>query len=176
MARRLGWHYGRGADVLPALAAEGDTWHEVSGGTLPYPLLVRFGRDEQDRLIVTGLLIAPDSGEVSTTSLRRLPLGQVVAQLGQRLHRKPRDEFDAAIQDAVRLVTAEKAPQVQRRPREGREGDLRRFAAAYRRALDEHPRRPVQAAADRLNISRATAHRWLALARERGLLPTGGTS
>lgn len=50
--------------------------------------------------------------------------------------------------------------------------DLRPAIGAYQRAMRTEPHRAIQAVADELGVSRATAWRRLNMARESGLIPS----
>jgi len=147
--------------------------------------------------VCTEIAIEADQ-PLTTSALRSIPLTRIIEQLltqplpdadragGLDLKTGRRDRYDGAFDELLvglpdsdvrkfYMGNAAKPTKARRRDRRGSAGptddDLERFAQAYRWALQFERHRPVAAAAERMNIGRATAHRWLKLMQARG---TGG--
>lgn len=165
-----------------------EVWHLAEGGDLPGLVWFRLAHDQQNGWICTELRVEA-TRPLTTSALRAIPLSRLIEQLvsqplteedfGGGLDRRTglREYYDstlAALPDAdVRqiLMSNSKRPvKVRAKPRRGGAGptpdELQRFAEAYRWALVHQGHRPVAAAAERMSIGRATAHRWLKLVRE----------
>jgi hypothetical protein len=171
----------------PAISEDG-RWVRAEGDPLPHPVTIRLEVGEDGRLLVTGLLIETDH-ELTARDLR-FPIAAVVEAFDAAL-RKPATvrrlfkelwgtelilegdwpaELPAAWGDL--LLPARTAP---RRTRPGPHGHDQSFyvelAADYRRAMREHPQRPIQALMEWRGFSEPATHRQLREARKRDLLP-----
>lgn len=160
-------------------------WHSATGGGLPGRVWFRLGVDHIGRYVCTDVHVEGD--DLTTSAMRSIPLSRIIEQLlkkpitseergggldeatGLRLFYSPEHEHLADDQARrIYLNNARKRP-VKARPknRRGKAGpsddELARFASAHLWALQKEPRRHVAAAAERMNISPATAHRWLKL-------------
>ncbi|MFG2754758.1 hypothetical protein [Streptomyces xanthophaeus] len=103
---------------------------------------------------------APDERPVTATWLRRLPL--------DRLLRVAAEARAAEMAEAVNV-----APATEGRPYGGGNEHLGKVAEVYRWAIERNipPRRAI---ATRWARSEATAGRWIAEARKKGVLPPAG--
>lgn len=152
-------------------------WIRVSGDDLPMPIEIRFGRAPNGRTTVRGLRIDTDpiraadpsniDVEITSATLRRIKLSEIQAAYYESITGFYRD---------VGVLKGEQSTAGTSRPRRtpGRgptNDDLRKFADAYKAALDAVPSRAMTTTAKGLKISRATANRWAALCRELGYLP-----
>lgn len=136
------------------------TWVRVSGGGLPCSVSVRL-EDRHGRTVATDLLLE-SAGEIGSDLLRAIPVGRVIDAAIRCLPRVP-GEGRIAATDRHRI-----SPPRGRRRIDNDE--LVVTAEVYREALRKTPRTPVKGTAERLGMSRATVHRYLAKARERGFL------
>lgn len=147
-------------------------WTTFSGGRLPFPVHLRTSRSEDGRLICTALVITPGEQEITARSLREIPLSQLLSRRGGRSANSESLglSFAAAFMEALspEFEGALARPGPQGHPREHFEG----VAAAYREALIQSPRAPVQWLLDTetLHGSEATVRRWIRRARDMGLL------
>lgn len=170
---------GWGADGFAELADEKNrpgAWHELSGGGLPCPVRIRIDLDEAGRPICTGLLLEDSGREISSATLRGVPLRRLTTYLDAQL--RASGDLAGIVREllAAEAVTAPPA-QAQRTkpgPRGPARDELVAFMRRYQRAAEEHPDRPIAAVAEdeperRHRMSRATAHRWLRMAREQGI-------
>ncbi|GAA4682233.1 hypothetical protein Prum_053520 [Phytohabitans rumicis] len=153
-------------------------WHRVTGGGLPFPVLIRIGKARDERPFVSGLIVGDgEPVEVTPDTLRTIRIGAILAQLFEGFDptRPPRWEADLADQVAWGLMYEQvwrPAPVVDAGAGRGpTDGDLQRFAQVYQRERVRNPRRAMAATAEALNISVATAHRRATLCRERRYLP-----
>lgn len=142
-------------------------WHRVSGTALPYPVLLRLGRAPDGRLVCTGLIAgALGDGEVSATSLREIPLGEILsdlASLGRIKDPALRWLFSpTGVTDVTRLVA--------RGPRGLPIDHFKRVAAKYREALVRAPKRPVAWLAEQMHAPEPTVRRWLQRCRDMGFI------
>jgi hypothetical protein len=162
-------------------------WHKAEGDDLPGTVWFRLMRDQTGvGLVCTDVHIEGDN--LTTSSMRAIPLTRLIEQLitapvgqedwgggmdpqtGIRLfiwsdqEGLPDEEFRRIYLPNSRRPR--KAPVKSRRGGSGPTPDeLTRFGEAYSWALQDpqERKRPVAAAAERMNIGRATAHRWLKL-------------
>lgn len=166
------------------------TWAEVTGGDLPQPILVRFGRSERGTLVVTGLIIgAAEAVEITSRDVRTIKLAEILAalsdpkvpgvqKLGLRLSPDTSLTFFTAprgyLTDALMELAGGASKGIAPRPRPGRKGyppeHFQEVADAYREACMTHPRSPFLALTRHLHVSEATARRWVGVARSRGFL------
>jgi hypothetical protein len=173
--------YRTGEQVTPP-----DVWHLAEGGGLPGRLWFKLAPDDAGGWICTVAEIEGASRPLTTSTLRSIPLSQIVQQLltmrfgkmdrGGPLdlltgHRTNYDKDRWSLSDlearGFYLGNAPRPAAMKPQARRGGAGptteDLRRFGEAYRWALTAHRDRPVAAAAERMKIGRSTAHRWLKL-------------
>jgi hypothetical protein len=173
----------------PAISDDG-RWVRAEGDPLPHPVTLRLEVGDDGRLLVTGLLIEAQH-ELTARDLR-FPLAQIVEAFDAAL-RKPQTvsrlfreltgselllegdwptELPAAWRDLLLPPPATDAP---RRTRPGPHGHdesfYRELARDYRRAMREHPQRPIQVLIESRGFSEPAIHRQLKEARKRGLLP-----
>jgi transposase-like protein len=175
------------SELLMRLKGLEHNWVGFRGGDLPFPVAMSLGRSPDGRLICTALYIGDlDVGadydppadapewygsepiEVTARSLRELPLAALLGSI-EALRDDPKGR--AFFREVFRL--ADDLPALPRR-RPGPEGyDRAKFeevAEAYRACLALAPRAPVKVLAKRLQVSEATARRWVRRARDMGLL------
>lgn len=140
-----------------------DEWVTVYGGDLPVPVDVRIGQADNGRFVFTGLRIGVAAREeVTANVLRKIRLAEILADYWVAFPPITEREILAHAADMSRPLPPGRGPD---------DDALRAFAAAYLTELREHPHRAMSAAAKARNVSRATAHRWAAMCRERGYLP-----
>ncbi len=158
-----------------------DEWHSVHGGGLLVPIQIRVRRSEDNRYVVTGLLI-DDHSEVNAAVLRSIKVADIVKHL-----------FAGYAPDSQTVWSVEGdeeffkvfLPQWQlTRPVENTppsvDPRIREFAVRYRVAYATEPHRAVAATIAtypkkpgtmKRVVSRSTANRWLEIARSNGLVP-----
>ncbi len=140
---------------------------------------MRIGRGVDGRYFCTGLALDGADMAITTTDLRRLPLGAIVDELVEAAAKISPAEDVAWVHlnevdltatggfvliDPTRQVidTQKRSPDLDR---------LREFASAYRAALTgPDRRRPMAVTARAMHISLASAHRWRRLCQQEGLL------
>lgn len=152
---------------------DGGEWHEVSGGGLPHPVLIRVRETDSGALVCTGLAIgatgAIDGQEVTAADLR-LPLRKILDEVAAWMIASQED-----FGDLFRFVTLGNTKRVRKPPprrpgnRPPDDATLTKFRDAYLRALSTDRRRAMKRAAEAMNISVPTGHRWRALAQDRGV-------
>ncbi len=185
--------------------ATGGSWIRAEGlrvekWKLP-PVLIRLGIGDDNRLIVTGVLIEGD-GELTARALR-LPLGQIVEKFAKAASRRATyRRFYAELAGHPEFVTDKRllewrptplgthpalgalavdflddSARVQPvpRPRTGPKGHddsfYREVAKRHRRLMRKQPRRPTAALAKEMGYSVGSAGRFVKEARKRGFLP-----
>ena len=159
----------------------GDDWVEVYQGGLGQPIHVRLGK-VAGRFRITGLRI-DNSREVTADLLRRIRLGQILEDiLGESTRAYdpdvPDEDLDpweavdrAAIGEWVSIHATSEAGR-QLRPTRGKppsDEELRRFVTRYQSELARRPHGAMTRATKDL-MDRTTGYRWLARARQRGLI------
>lgn len=196
MSDDTGWH-GRNTGVSPydfeLAEVEGSTgWFRVTGGSLPGAIYLRIERSKDGRNIVTGMFVGRDSPfELTSVKLRDIRLTEIVKhffagytkapQWGLTDTEKQMDEFleYQALTGSINPdLTVSVRPQ-----RYVTDRAIADFARRYRSARLSEPHRAIAAVMDSLKrddptgkgISRATANRRLARAREAGLLDASFT-
>lgn len=175
---------GTGLDAVTADRPE--SWHKFTGGGLPCPVRVRVDLDGEGKPVCTGVLLA-DDGEVSTRTLRAVPLRRLMTYLAADLataHGLTAGEVEfheatAAIVAELVTLGADAADGPPRpAPKRGRprlaDEELAAFMRRYHRISREYPDEPILAVAEdrpkgRDRMSRASVHRRLNAARERGI-------
>lgn len=175
-----------GEVALPPLAQadEAARWHEITGGRLgSQRLLVRLARDANGALSCTGLVVGLDGEDVTSTTLRDVPLGAITRSISRQLALKPgsRRWVDRVSPVLQELLGASLAPAPRRSPRRRRrggpgpsDGDLADFMRALYLAGGQGKRGAMTRTAVNMNMDRSTAYRWLALAEERGITADKG--
>ncbi len=165
----------------------GETWHLAEGGNLPGRVWFRLTPDGRGGLVCTECAIEADR-PLTTTVLRSVPLTLLIEellaqplQLDDEINELVRTDPDADLSlyrlpdSTLRtfyMANAKKPAKARPKNRRGGPGptddELERFAAAYRWARGDSKARhsPVKAAAERMSISRATAHRWLKILQD----------
>lgn len=174
-------------------AGAAGSWFRVSGPYLAGSVYVRLGRTSNKQYVCTGLILDNDEGKVTTSSLRDIPITQIVNELVQEYAEYAHIDvvLGAMIKrvgeaedrgEHVETMSIPGTPTTQtERPKRGGTGPgktgLDEFAIAYRQALNTDSQRPMAATAEMLDISVATAHRWRARCQETGRLdPQDGRS
>lgn len=146
-----------------------DPWVKVSGGGLDAPIHIRLARTRDGAISINGLVMGASDGapEVTANALRQIRPRDVV----NRLFRTPPPEAN----EPVWGFSFERWPEI---PSDaaavrssGTSDRLEEFAAIYLREKEIQPSRAMTATAEAMHISRATANRWAARARDRGLIP-----
>lgn len=117
---------------------------------------------------------APDGGDVTGETLRRIPLahlaGVVLATAAWKVTGPTTMQTGMARSERVEFY--ERHARGARRPRQGTpiaDDTLRQVAGLYRAAY-ERGDPPTQTVADEMHVARSTAARWVTRARERELL------
>jgi len=140
-----------------------DEWVTVYGGDLPVPVDVRIGQRADGRFAFTGLRIGVATREeVTANVLRKIRLAEILADYWDAFPPVTEPDILAHAADMSRALQPGRGPDEQA---------LRAFAMTYTNYCKSEPHRAMTLAARAHNISRATAHRWAALCRERGYLP-----
>jgi hypothetical protein len=151
-------------------------WHAITGGALPWPVLVRLGMVE-GRLVVTGLFIGAvgnenrvvsaveDEREITSRDLRAVSIPDITETIA-------REARGNLIFRTLFVETAHPYRRPRRRPGPrgyGRE-HFRHVAVRYRAALRNSPRSPIATLAAELSADPSTVRRWLGRARDMGFL------
>lgn len=158
---------------------EHESWTAVSGGGLDRSIYVRVGWTADGRPALTGMVLGADGpAEITPSSLRSIRIGALLEELfsGFSLDEPPGDDdFAEAIEWGLMQQTylsgAPRLPDRSKTSRGAEDSDLERFARIYTENVVRNPRRAMTATAAEMSVSRATANRWAAQCRERGLLP-----
>ena len=167
-------------------AGAAGSWFRVSGPCRAGSGYVRRGRTSNKQYVCTGLILDNAEGKVTTSSLRDIPITQIVSELVQEYAEYAHIDIvlGAMIKrvgeaedrgEHVETMAIPGTPTTQtERPKRGGTGPgktgLNEFAIAYRQALNADSRRPIAATAEMLGVSVATAHRWRKLCQEAGKL------
>jgi hypothetical protein len=139
-------------------------WVGVEGGDLPVPIEILVDRAPGGRHIFTGLRIGDGAQEITSQTMRRIKLGEILAAHFEVF--EPVFRMEASLALASRPLR----PRVRRRGPAGPDDEaLLAFAETYKAELGRS-RRAMTAAANTHNISRTTANRWAARCRELGYL------
>jgi len=167
---RLSWlEPGQQELLFRTLAAE-HNWLAASHPDLPYPLLVAVGtahgRLVCTGLLATGLVIGAEKGDavaVTLRSLQRLRLSELLSQVA--------GGDEPMLRRVLRL--ADDATGIPRR-RPGPKGyppeHFQAVATAYRTTREEYGRGWARALARELETPEVTVRRWVAKARDMGLV------
>lgn len=158
-----------------------DTWTRIEGGTLDAPIYVRVALAADGREVINGIMIggAWPRNEITANSLRNIKIGEILGCVfdGWSLADPP-DPEDLGEQISWGLMHETYIRQSERIPSTSKSGSrgapkarLDEFAQIYLHQRNLNAHRAMTATAEALNISRATANRWVALCRERGILP-----
>ncbi len=155
---------------------EGDSWYALafkrrgSTGRAMYDaeILIRIA-NEDGRLVCTGLVLgASDGAEVTSRSLRNLPLSQLLSRLAKWPEvRGETGVFGAGFKRYV--------PKLSRGPKGLPDSHFERIAAIYKTALQQEPSRPIRYMRKVLRPHGgwphdSTIHKWIQQCRELGLL------
>ena len=140
-------------------------WVVVEGGALDWPLALKLARDELNRPIVKAVSIEPEEGEILPTTIRALPLGDILRDIQRRL-----DSDDPMAQFVARAML-----EVSAGPRRGLRSTLgpahyRRVAALVQSSPDLKPVDALKAQWP--DTTTHTLRRWLRTAELMGLLGT----
>ena len=175
-----GWQTIQGATQIPEIPGLEGQWLEVSGGPLPTRVLVRVDRAEDDRLVITGLLLGwRDRQEITWETLRQIKPASLLEWIfaGFNPMNPAAGAFESdrgQTQLALWKVHHSDAPSVTVGGRPGTP-DLQLFADTYRRHLAVTPHKAMKATSEELGISRATGIRRADKCRAIGLLPPKGS-
>jgi hypothetical protein len=132
-------------------------------------VIVQTGRAADGRLIATAVAIGwGPRKQITARTLRDVRLGQILASVSTQQYESATNEGRTA---ATALVENSPTARVQRPGPGGHPAEhYEDVAVRYRQAVQLAPHRPVAHLATELHASPATVYRWLAIARERGLL------
>ena len=173
--------YAFALEVVPPSLTAGVTgsWFRVSGAYLPGTVHVRLGLGANGKYVCTGLLVDSPEGDISTTSLRGIPINRVLTDLIAEYGAdddpvfKAVENIDLAAHGGYVLFDPTPKVKANRPTRGGRGPDheeLQRFANEYKRALNIDRRSPMKTTAKAMGISVGSVHRWRALCEKKGLL------
>lgn len=163
-------------------------WVAANGGGLPCPIRFRLAKG-RGRIVVTGLVVGElGDHEITSETLRSIKLSEVLHALFENFdpanppQLPPGDGYGWKADEASQAgydeyiaywlfkeLVFDSAPDLPSAVAE--RDELTEFAAAYLRNLMSQPHRAMQATADNLIISRATANRRAQKCRDIGLLP-----
>jgi hypothetical protein len=160
---------------------EDDTWTRVAGGTLEAPIYIRIAKTKDGRGVINGLLIggAWPREQITANTLRSIKIGEILEKVfdGWDINTPP-DYDDLEDQVSWGLMHETFVRQAETIPSDSRAGSrsapsdqLEEFARAYLTQRGRNAYRAMTATAKEFSISRATANRWAARCRDRGLLP-----
>jgi hypothetical protein len=174
-----GWRTLPESVQVPEIPGLEGQWLQVRGGPLPVDVVVRVDRADDDRLVITGLLIGlRDRREITWETLRNIKPATLLEWIFSGFD--PKNPASRALQSdrgmaALQLWKAHHAedpePVVTSRAGVTAARNLHLFAEAYRRNLASTPQKAMTATARELNVSRATAIRRAQQCRDAGLLP-----
>jgi hypothetical protein len=180
MTKHTQWRV-EGQTAFDLAQFETGDWHTlVSDETRIY---VRVGRTDVGRIVLSGLIV--ESDELTATGLREIRMRDVLAAIADhdaalnawRSGDAPAPAFVGDVDDRTGLArfdvepvesTVVSEPIASKRGQPVSDDAYRQFADTYAR-FAAYPD-PIRRTCDALFISRATAHRRLNEARERGLL------
>jgi hypothetical protein len=135
-------------------------WSRVDVEGFPVPIYVCFGKTQEDRVVVTGLMLSPGvNSEISARLLREIPLGHilVIPKVG-------------LVAGYVRSAEPYQPPRAKPGPKGWPRSHFERVAESYRSALVESPRTPIRVLMSQFGgPSEATVHRWLQRCKDMGL-------
>ncbi len=149
---------GRGISKEFARLAE-FPWTRVDVEGLP-PMYVCFGRADDDRVVVTGLMLSPGvNQEISARLLREIPLGRIFVM-----------EKVGLVAGYVKSAEPYQPAHAKPGPKGWPRSHFERVAEAYRNALVESPNTPIRVLMAQFGgPSEATVHRWLQRCKDMGL-------
>lgn len=160
-------YFGAGHERFDDL--DGAQWHEVTGGGLPHAVLVRLRETDDGRLACTGIMLGVDGDAEVTAADLRLPLGKILTEIRSTIV-ESQEDFGNLFRLSALGGNTDPIPTPPRRVPGGKgpsDSDLAAFAQAYSRALATEPNKAVKRAAEAVNISVPTAHRWKAKLAQR---------
>jgi hypothetical protein len=152
-------------EEIVRLLVGGEKMVAVRGHGLPFPVSLVPGRAPDGRLACKLLLVGGNVTEVTATSLRALPLGEIVDELSRQYAPSAREGLAPLWFRPTRL-----GPHGIPRER------LAQVAQLYRRALDEQRGAPVRWLCEHITgpngkpTPEPTVRRWLQRCRDLGLL------
>ena len=156
-----------------------EPWVDLTGGGLPCPVRLHFGRDRHGRVLLTGLRVEgfreDPQREVTAMLLRQIG-SELTRVLQAFAERQLEEDPQGAIAFLGRLVEEDALPYAGVAVRPGRKGHtdeyLHEVARGYRQALSEDPQHPFSLLARRLFKSEAQTRRLVKRALE--LFPDDG--
>lgn len=161
-----------------------DEWTRVEGGSLPAAIYIRVELSRDGKPVITGLVLgaAWPRAEITANSLRDIKPREILAALFSTYdpsNPPPLEEWAEAVtwglMHEVYMMNTPQAPFDSQSSRGAGTSDrIVEFASIYRREMRVQPKRAMTATAKAMNISRATANRWAARARDLGLLAPRG--
>jgi hypothetical protein len=165
--------YAAGRERFPEL--DGGEWHEVTGGELPHPVLIRIRETDSGELICTGLAIGATGDREVTAADLRLPVRKIVDEMAAWML-ESKEDFG----NLFAFVTLGNTRRVRKPPprkpgnQPPNDATLVKFRNAYQLAFATDRRRAMKRATEAMNISVATGHRWRGLAQDRQLWSVEG--
>lgn len=152
------------AELIPHEEPDWWTWVDIDGDGVP-DIRVRLGSAEDGRLHVEAVLV--EGTPVSASHLRGVPLGRIEAHANATLHPDAADTSDRV------AATGVIPPHLFDLSGRGRSDEFYAEVAAVYASLVSETHQPVAVIAEKNQVARVTAHRWVKQARDRGLLPPG---
>jgi hypothetical protein len=166
------------ASVFGELASYAN-WHTVSGGGLPWPVLVRLGLAE-GRLVVTGLFIGAvdeqgqaasaveQEREITSRALRAVSVPDITETIARQAARS--DGLGFIERGMVETAHPHRRPRLRPGPQGYPRDHFRDVARRYRAALRRSPRAPIATLAREWPADPSTVRRWIGRARDMGYL------
>lgn len=159
-----------------SLEWRGTGWLQVSGGGLDSPIYIRLAHTRDGGSVINGLIMGGDEQrpEITANTLRQIKPREILSTLLRKfdLLDRPEDFLAYITWSEVYLSDVDRIPSQGSSVRGSGTADLLdEFARIYMKERAIQPHRAMTAAAEAMHISRATANRWAARARERGLIP-----
>lgn len=158
-----------------------DEWVRVEGGGLSAPIYVRVIKTNDGGVAINGLVMgaAWPRSEVTANELRQVRPRDILNQLFADFDPNSPPDYDDwedsitwGLMHEVYMMRLPTVPVESSAARSaGTPDKLEEFARIYLREFKLRPKKAMTATAEAMNISRATANRWAARARDRGLLP-----
>ncbi len=157
-----------------------DEWTRVEGGELPAPVYLRIELSGDGKPVITGMVLGASwpRREITANTLRSIRPREILTELFAEYDPAkppPYEDWEESItwglMHEVYMMRLPRLPIESSAARGAASSDrLEEFARTYLYQLRIKPKSAMTDTAKALNISRATANRWAAAARERGLL------
>lgn len=149
-------------DITIAMPTAGSDWFQATVPGVDFDVLFRLGLTDEGALVITGLHLGDDDSTqpITTSNLHRLSMGALYDAVSALPDRTAVLAHCEMFEGYLPTRGGQRTP----------DEKIAEAAVLYRTALLRHPQHPIQAVAEALGVSSATASRRLQVARDRGLL------